>query len=153
MPRVSIGPFSIDASDEWSLTTVILAGPVDDNPSNQGMLSTKAVRPFQQNLVATMEQVEPSETPESYVKRQIEGLRQAQVQRQETAPPERVKLKVGEGLLTEQRVISPSGERVRQLQLVSIKNSIAYTLIATHLDGATYDKNKAKFRAMLVSFE
>src|SRR6516225_3727541 len=102
MPRVSIGPFSIDTTDDWSLTTVILAGPVDDNPTNQGMLSTKAVRPFQQNLVATMEQVESSETPESYVKRQIEGLRQAQVQRQETAPPERVKLKVGEGLLTEQ---------------------------------------------------
>jgi hypothetical protein len=151
MPRVPLGPFSIEAPNDWSLTTVILAGPIEENPGAAGMLTTKAVRPFQQNIVVTMEQVEASETAESYVKRQIEGLKKAQVQRRETSAPETVKLKTGSGLLTEQSVSGPGGESVRQLQLVHIKEGVAYTLIATHLDGQPYDRAKARFRAALLS--
>ena len=121
---------------------------------SSGMPTTKAVKPFQQNVIATMEQVGKKETPESYVKRQIEGLRKAGVQRKETAPPETVTLKSGgQGLLTEQSVVGPGGERVRQMQLVSIKGGVAHTLIASHLDGAPFDVAKASFREMLTSFE
>ena len=154
MARVSFGSFSIDAPPRWTLSTVILAGPPDAAPASQGLMTAKAQRNFQQNLVATMEQVTPSESAESYVKKQIEGLRQAGVDRKEVAPPEKVKLVSGlEGLVTEQVVLGPSGERVRQLQLVAIKAGVAHTLIASHLDGAAFKEVRDAFRTMLVSFE
>src|SRR5438105_4806566 len=122
MPRVNLGSFSLEAGEDLSLSTVILAGPLDDTGGGQGLLSTKGVRPFQRNLVATMEEVDAGTTPESYVKRQIDGLRQAGVTRQEMAKPERVKLSSGfEGLVTEQVIIGGTGERVRQMQLVCMK--------------------------------
>lgn len=153
MPRVSFGSFAIDAPEDWTLSTLILSGPVAKDPTSSGMPTTKAVRPFQPNLIATMEQVEPTETPESYVGKQLEGLRRAGVQRRETAPPEKLKLASGhEGLLTEQAVVGPQGERVRQLQLVAIKAGVAHTLICSHLDGPSYDRSKAAFKKMLVSF-
>jgi hypothetical protein len=153
MPRVTFGTFALDAPGDWKLSTLILVGPVDETPAGQGLMSVKGARPFQQNLVATMEQVDAKETPDSYVKKQIEGLRKAGVQRQEAAPPEKVKLKSGgEGLVTEQIVVGPGGERVRQLQLVSIKNQVAHTLIASHLDGVSFAAVRQSFRDMLLSF-
>ena len=121
---------------------------------SKGMLTAKKSKPFNQNLIATMEPVSDSETAESYVKKQTDGLIQAGVQRTETAKPETVKLASGlEGLITERSVVGPGGERVRQLQLVTIKSGVAHTLIASNIDGLTYEKQKAQFRAMLSSFE
>jgi hypothetical protein len=152
MPRVTFGTFSIEAGDDWTLSTVILAGPIDEPPT-QGLVSTKAVRPFQQNIVATMEQVEPSMTLENYVKRQIAGLKEAGVQRQDAGKPERLKLASGkDGLVTEQIIIGGSGERVRQMQLVCIRDGVAYTVIASHLDGASFEGARTSFRSMLLSF-
>src|SRR5262245_25571859 len=100
--RVALGSFSLEATTDWTLSTVILAGPVDE-AGGAGMPTTKVVRPFQRNLVATMEQVEPTMTLENYLKRQIDGLRQAGVERTEAAKPERLKLAEGrDGLLSEQ---------------------------------------------------
>ncbi len=45
------------------------------------------------------------------------------------------------------------GERVRQMQLVVIKNGVAHTTIATHLDGISFENVREEFRAMLLSFE
>lgn len=154
MPRINFGSFSLDAPSSWSLTTIILQGPAVEDDMSKGMLTAKKSKPFNQNLIATMEPVSDSETAESYVKRQTEGLIQAGVQRTETAKPETVKLSSGlEGLITERSVIGPGGERVRQLQLVTIKNGVAHTLIASNIDGLTYDKHKAQFKEMLSSFE
>lgn len=154
MARVTLGSFSLEASSEWTLSTVILAGPVDDVGAGQGMPTTKVVRPFQRNLVATMEQVGPSVTVEGYVNRQIEGLKQAGVSRQEGAPPEKVKLGRGDvGLLTEQIILGQSGERVRQMQLACIKEGVAHTIIASHLDGAAFEGARKSFREMLLSFQ
>ncbi|MCK6552896.1 DUF1795 domain-containing protein [Myxococcota bacterium] len=151
--RVTLGSFSLEASQDWTLSTVILAGPMDETAPGAGMPTTKAVRPFQRNLVATMEQVEPSTSLEAYVKRQVDGLRQAGVQRQEAAKPERVKLASGlDGLITEQIILGNSGERVRQMQLVCIKNGLAHTVIASHLDGKSFEAARESFRGMLLSF-
>src|SRR5688500_11647253 len=106
MTRVAFGTFSLEVDPGWSLSSVILAGPVDEAPK-QGLLSTKAVRPFQRNLITTLELVPDSETAESYVARQIKGLKDAGVQRREGAKPEKVPLAGGlEGLLTEQIITS-----------------------------------------------
>lgn len=152
MPRVKFGPFSIEAPRDWTLNSVILAGPVDDQPG-QGMLTTKAVQPFQRNLITTLEQVDPKETLEGYVNKQIEGLKEAGVGRKEAKAPERVKLEGGvDGLITEQIITGAGGERVRQMQLVAIKEGVAYTCIASHLDGASFEKVREEFRQMLTSF-
>jgi hypothetical protein len=151
MARVTFGTFSLEAGPGWSLSSVILAGPVDETPK-QGLLSTKAVRPFQRNLITTLELVPDTETPESYVARQIKGLKEAGVQRQEGAKPEKVKLPGGlEGLLTEQIIVSHEGERVRQMQMVVIIDHVAHTVIASHLDGVPFENARAEFRAMLTS--
>ena len=152
--RVRLGSFSLEATNDWTLSTVILAGPVDDVSSAAAMPTTKAVRPFQRNVVATMEQVESNVSLESYVKRQIDGLRQAGVQRTEVAKPERVKVASGlDGLITEQIILGSTGERVRQMQLVCIKSGVAHTVIASHLDGGTFEAARSSFRSMLLSFE
>src|SRR5687767_9785805 len=125
MSRVQFGTFSLEAGADWTLSTVILAGPVDDEPPAKGIPTTKVVPQFQRNLVATVEQVDGNVTLESYLKRQIDGLRQAGVTRKETQAPKRVKLFNGhEGLLSEQVIQGATGERVRQLQLVCIKDGI-----------------------------
>jgi hypothetical protein len=135
------------------LSTVILAGPVENPPLMKGLLTTKTVRPFQSNLVATIERVEETETVESYMNRQIEGLRQADVVREEVRKPERVLLAGGlEGLITEQVILGATGERVRQMQLISIKNGIAHTLITSQLDGVPFESVRDQFRRMLQSF-
>lgn len=153
MPRVKFGTFSIEAPNNWTLNSVILAGPVDDAPG-AGMLTTKAVQPFQRNLITTLEQVGPKETVETYVKRQIDGLKEAGVPRQEGKKPEKLTLPGGQvGLLTEQIIQGAGGERVRQMQLVVIKNSVAHTTIASHLDGASFERARDEFRTMLLSFE
>ncbi len=152
MPQVRFGTFSMEAPDSWTLSSVILAGP-PEAPPVQGMLTTKAVRPFQRNLIVTMEQVGPNETAESYVQRQLSGLKEAGVIRQEAAPPEKVALSSGpEAVLTEQIIVAHGGERVRQMQVVFVKDSIAHTAIASHLDGASFERVRAEFRSMLLSF-
>lgn len=152
MPHISLGPISLDVPAGWSLTTLILAGPVDEQ-SGAGARERFPSRPFQQNLVAAMERVEDIETAESYVLRQIDGLRKAQVPRWEKAEPKQVSLPDGAtGLLTEQVVIGPGNERVRQMQLVTIKQHVAYTLIATHKDGESFEEAREDFKRMLLSF-
>jgi hypothetical protein len=154
MPRVILGPFSLEVPPDWTLSTVIFAGPLDDNqlpPTRR--FGEKSARPFQRNLVATMEQVGAGETPDAYLKRQVEALRKAGVERQEAGARELIKLPNGyEGLLTEQVIAGGTGEYVRQMQLVSIKDSVAYTIIASHLDGEAYESVREEFRNMLFSF-
>lgn len=153
MPRMTIGPLSLEVLGTWTLSTVILAGPIGEQSPEVGMLGGRAVRPFQPNLVATMEQVTQDVTRENYVRRQIEGLRQAGVGRQEAQEPEGVQLAGGaDGLLTEHVIMGPGGERVRQMQLVTIKEGVAYTIITSHLDGAPFDAAREEFRTMLLSF-
>lgn len=161
MPRVTVGPFSMEVSADWTLTTVILAGPVWPRSSSGKVRGSAQPKPFQSNIVATIEQVDADKTAERYVQRQIDGLKKANVPRWETNPPQIVMLPNGlEGLITEQQVEGPSGDIVRQLQLVTIKRestknegpAYAYTLIATHLEGQAFEEMQDEFRAMLTSF-
>lgn len=153
MESVQIGHFTVDIAKDWELTTVILAGPIDESPGHP-MLSGSEARSFRQNIVATVEQVSEKETPQSYLKRQVEGLERAGVGRREVSSPEPVKLKTGlAGILSEQDVVLPSGEWVRQMQVISIQSGRAYTLIASHLYGELYDKARSNFREMLLSLE
>ncbi len=150
MTVVSFGTYTLDAPDSWTLQSVVLAGPVDEAPT-KGMLTTKAVKPFQRNLVTTFERVDAKETLQSYLQKQAEGLRQAGVTRQEARPPETVAVNGHQGVLTEQ-VVSYGGERVHQLQLLVFKDGIAHLLIASHLDGPPFEAARNEFRSMLLSF-
>jgi hypothetical protein len=152
MPNISLGPFSLDVPVDWSLRTLILAGPVDKKLATVGTERFSS-RPFQRNIVVTIERVEGAETVESYVQHQIDGLRRARIQRWEKANPEQVSLPNGlSGLLTEQVIVGPENDRVRQMQLVIIKNRLAYTLVASHLEGDLFEESRQDFRKMLLSF-
>lgn len=152
MPQIPLGSFSLDVPVGWALTTLILTGPVDEESGTDGPERFPS-KPFQQNLVATIEQVERSENAKSYVQRQIDGLSKAGVSRSEKAAPEEVSLPGGVfGLLTEQLIVGLGGERVRQLQLVTIKNRVAYTLIASHQDGEPFEESRQDLKKMLLSF-
>jgi len=154
MPQINVGPISVDLQSGWTLSTVIFAGPQDDQQPDPSLLTPNPVRPFQRNLVVTCEAVPASVTADSYVKRQSDGLRKVGVAHGYARPPERVDLSGDrEGVITEAVVVGPSGERVRQMQLVCVADGIAYTLITSHLDGAPFENNRAEFRAVLLSFK
>ena len=153
MPQIRVGPISVNLRSDWTLSTIILVGPQDDQQPDPRLLTPNVVSPFQRNLVVTCEQVSDAMTADIYVKRQIEGLRKAGVPRGDVRAPERVDLSDGgEGLITEQVIVGGTGERVRQMQLVCIKGGTAYTLITSHLDGAPFERTRDEFRAILLSF-
>lgn len=153
MPRVTLGPFSIETSEDWTLSSVILAGPPPPEQRSRGALAGHAGRAFRANLVATMERVEADDTPSAYLERQAEGLRQAGVAVRRDADPGVVTL-AGElrGLQIEQVIAGPQGERVRQLTLMAKKGDVMFTLIWSNLDGQPFDDSRAEFEAMLRSF-
>jgi hypothetical protein len=149
MTRISLGPIGLDVPPDWSLSSLILAGP---RPT-ESPAAAQASRPFQRNLIITLEKVEPEETPEAYFDRQEAGLRAANVESGIIVGPDEVELSGGNwGTLTERIVVSPDGERVRQLQLVTIKNGVAYTLIASHVDGRPFEEVREEFKGILTSF-
>jgi hypothetical protein len=155
MARVNLGPFSLEFPDGWTLSTLILAGPPDEVA--QGQPSPQAIKPFQRNLVVTIEQLTERVSPENYIRRQLDGLRQAGVFRETTRGPEKVSLAGGtSGTIMEQVVASPSGEMVRQMQLVVMadqdQGSLAYVLITSHLEGEPFEKVRDEFTKILTSF-
>lgn len=153
MPRISIGPFSLDVRENWTLSNVILAGPPEEKTPDHDELAGGDSRPFQRNLIATMERVKAEETPETYVeRRQLGGLWKAGVE-QHLGEEKSVTLVGGlKGSMNEWVIVNPDGERVRQMQLVCIKGDIAYTLIASHLDGERFKAARQEFEEMLLSF-
>jgi hypothetical protein len=155
MPRKAFDDFSLELPDTWTLQTMILAGPKEESPEDAAFPTAQAPPGFRENLVLTRELVGPDETPESYVRRQLfELVVKAGMSRREGASPEPVRLASGlDGLLTEQVVHSPTGERVRQMQLVCIKNGVAITAIISQLDGPPFQRARASFRTMLLSLE
>ena len=142
---VGFGPFSFDVPDHWTLSSVILSGPVE--APDQG------APPFQRNLITAMEAVSADETAESFVQKYVAALASADVT-QQVPTPEEVSLADGElrGLITEHVVTGPHGEKVRQMQLVFIKEGIAFTAIASHLDGPPFENAREEFRSMLLSY-
>lgn len=143
MPRAKFGTFSIEAPGDWSLQTIILAGPPESPDASRG---------FQQNLITTLEFV-GDETADAYLKRQSAALDQVQMYRTVVGMPEAVQLAGGqEGLMIEQVIRGQTGDLVRQLQLVVVKEGVAHTLIASHLDGAPFEAAREGFRRVLLSF-
>jgi hypothetical protein len=154
MPLVQIGAFSVEVPPDWTLSTVIIVAPSDEAATDLDELRGPTTTPFQRNFIATMEQVGAAETPENYVRRQLEGLRKAGVERRQVGPLRTVELPVGalHGLLMEQVITGPTGEWVHQMQLVCIKQGVAHTLIVSHLEGEPFDRARDEFEKMLLSF-
>jgi hypothetical protein len=152
MPRVTLGPVSLEAPDDWTLSTVILAGPLDKNGLQEGERSSGK---FQRNFVVTTEQVPADTDLEDYVRRQEEGLVEAGVETTLIGEPEDVSLAGGRawGRLDERVIVGSDGQLVRQMQLVTLKSGIAFTMIASHLDGPPFERVRREFRDLLLSFQ
>jgi hypothetical protein len=153
MPRVRLGPMSLDVPEDWTLSSVILAGP-RDSEAGVPAADDRSPRPFQRNVIISLEQVSSDETPDVYFERQEKGLGEAGVESGLIGDPEEVELGGGAWcLLSERVIVSSEGERVRQMQLITIKDKVAFTVIASHLDGIPFEAVREEFRKILESFE
>lgn len=146
MPKVSFGTFSMEAPADWTLGQIVFVGPI-------GVAAEGAAHLFQRNLTVTLESVSPEETAASFVRRTNEARLATGLFLQPLGEPEAVTLANGlHGVLTE-HAAGQGAERVHHFQLVFIKNGIAHTAIATHMDGKPFELAREEFRRMLLSFE
>ena len=149
MPKASFGTFSLEAPAGWTLSSVILMGPVENPPGGSG--TADLPKPARRNLIVTMERVGESDTAEGYLRRRLGGEEGGAGPR--LSGVESLSLAGGrEAKLVEQVVLSPDGDRVRQLQMVFIKDGIAHTATASHADGVAFEGVRAEFRQLLLSF-
>jgi hypothetical protein len=164
--RFNFGPVSLDVPGDFSLSTIVLAGPPVETKGPDLPAEAGSARPFQSNVIITFEIVSASEKPETYRDRQKEGLRNAGVdvvfiKNDRKDEYEEVSIKGAKddyGILGLQVIQSPAGDRVRQMQLIAIKEStnkqpVAITIIASHLDGQPFSEVKTKFREIMLSLE
>jgi hypothetical protein len=152
MNRLAFPGMSLEIPSGWRLTTMILTGPEQEPDADPQMLTANPSQPFQSNIIMTAEPVGDEETAESYIRKQQEGLLRAALTRRDAAPPEKVTLSDGhDGLLTEQVLMVPEGGWVRQLQLMTLKDGVAYTVIASQLEGEPFRRMREAFRNILLS--
>lgn len=141
---MNFGSFRMEAPPDWTLSSIALVGPLGDSAPNA----------FQRNLFVNMERVGPGDTPETHLEHQIAALAAAGIERAEVSPPESLSLADGRpAVLYEQILMGQGGERVRQMQLIFVKDGIAHTAIASELDGSSFDSVRDELRTMLLSFE
>jgi len=143
--------FSIDMPDGWTLSTLIFAGPVDEK-TDDALVGIGSAKPFQKNLVITLEAIAADVTLEDYLKRQRDGLIKAEVDWQPDQEPETVQLADGSvAILSEHTMMGQGGALIRQIQLMRFKSGVAYTFIASDLEGYPFDLARDDFRKILLS--
>ncbi len=143
--EVGFGPFSFRVPEDWTLTSVVLSGPVEvAGDTDAGV--------YQQTLMTTAEAVAPDETATRFVERQNAALA-ATGGLQTVGPDESVSLGASlTGVLSERIVAGLGGGNVRQMQLVYIKDGVAVTAIASQIDGPAFEAARRQFRSILLSF-
>lgn len=143
MSSLTVGDFVLPLPSDWHIASLILVGPVDSAPGAPN---------FQQNVVVVSEPVEASETAETYVQKQTAKLKEQKALSQ--SPGALEKITTGNGrsaVMFEHVVLGPNGERVRQLQVVSIDKGRMHALIASHLDGPRFAAQRPALRQMLAA--
>ena len=141
--EVAVGGFSLPLPSEWQIASIILVGPAENEGGQQA---------FQQNIVVVSEPVEEEETAESYVQKQTAKLKEQKALFASPGQLEKVTLGGGRpGVLFEHVVLGPGGERVRQMQVVSLHQKRMHALIASHLDGPRFAAQRQNLRQMLTS--
>ncbi len=144
--QIDLGSFAVTAPSQWQIASLILVGPADSakGPGVQGN--------FQQNLVVVSEAIDKTETLQSYVQKQTAKLQQQGALHRPPGPMEKVNLGDGrEAVLFEHVVLGPSSEKVRQMQLMTLRSGMLHALIASHLDGLPFEAQRESFRTMLKS--
>jgi hypothetical protein len=141
-----IGSFSLPTPMDWQIASIILVGPPD------AAADAAAGQAFQQNIVVVSEPVTPEETAESYVQKQTAKLKEQKALY--AAPGQLEKVALGGGrtaVLFEHVVLGPNGERVRQMQVVSLHDNRMHALIASHLDGPRFAAHRAALKQILTA--
>lgn len=144
MSRLQLGTFSLDLPSGFTLSTVILMGPDGGNGGDGG---------YSANVVASLEQVPAGASAQDFLEAQRHGLQQAGVPKSSMEAPESVTLEDGHpALLSEQVLPSPQGDRIRQMQLTVVRDEVAHVVVASHLDGGSFERHREAFRKVLLSF-
>jgi hypothetical protein len=148
--QIDLGSFAVTAPPKWQIASLILVGPPDSPKGPGGPAGMQGN--FQQNLVVVSELIEKTETLQSYVQKQTSKLQQQGALHRPPGPMEKVNLGEGrEAVLFEHVVLGPSGEKVRQMQLMTLRSGMLHALIASHLDGLPFEAQRESFRSMLKS--
>lgn len=142
---IAVGRFALDPPPGWQVASLILLGPPDAGAAG-------AAGPFQQNVVVVCEKLGEEETLEGYVARQTQKLKEQGAMSLPPGPMEKVPMG-GErrAVMFEHVVLGPQGEKVRQMQLVTLKDKNLHALIASHLDGLPFEAARETFSALLRS--
>ena len=144
---MTVGNFNLPTPEGWHMASLILVGPPD--AANQN--APGQAGGFQQNLVVVSEMVDAEETTEAYVKKQTQKLKEQNALHRPPGPLEPVTLAGGRAaVLFEHVVLGPGGEKVRQMQLISVNSGSVYALIASHMDGLPFEAQREAFRAILL---
>lgn len=139
---LTVGGFSLPLPGDWQIASIILVGPTE---AQQG-----AQPEFQQNIVVVSEEVGEDETAEGYVQKQTAKLKEQKALFASPGQLEKIKLPGGrDAVLFEHVVLGPGGERVRQMQVVSVHGARMHALIASHLDGPRFAAHRAGLKAIL----
>ena len=147
--HIDLGSFSIRAPAKWQIASLILVGPPD---SAKAPASPGAAGNFQMNLVVVSEAIDNTETLQGYIQKQTAKLQQQGALHMKPGPMEKVNLGEGrEAVIFEHVVLGPSGEKVRQMQLMTLRGGMLHALIASHLDGLAFEMQSESFRTMLKS--
>ena len=142
--ELSVGGFSLPLPGDWQIASLILVGPSEAQEGGQPE--------FQQNIVVVSEGVPNEETAEAYVKKQTDKLKEQKALFASPGQLEKIKLPGGkDAVLFEHVVLGPGGERVRQMQVVSVSNGRMHALIASHLDGPRFAAHRGGLRAILTA--
>jgi hypothetical protein len=140
--QLTVGGFSLPTPADWQIASIILVGPPDT--------AAPGTPAFQQNIVVVSEPVAADETVESYVQKQTAKLKEQKALHASPGQLEKVSLPGGRAAaMFEHVVLGPNGEKVRQLQLVSIHEGRMHALIASHLDGPRFAAQRPALRQIL----
>ena len=142
---LSVGRFSLTPPGGWQVASLILLGPPDSGaPGSAGA--------FQQNLVVVCEKLDENETLDGYVARQTQKLKEQGAMFRPPGPMEKVPFPGGrQAVLFEHVVLGPQGEKVRQMQMVTLKEGTLHALIVSHLDGLPFEAARDDFSGLLRS--
>ncbi|RYF05578.1 MAG: DUF1795 domain-containing protein, partial [Deltaproteobacteria bacterium] len=130
---------------DWQIASIIMVGPPDEAAGQ-----VPGAQNFQQNIVVVSERIPEEETAETYVQKQTAKLKEQKALY--AAPGQLEKISVAgsrPAVLFEHVVLGPNGERVRQMQVVSLHAGRMHALIASHLDGPRFAAHRNNLRKIL----
>ena len=152
MGKTQIGEISFDIDDSWLVGSFTFRGPAEKAiKPTLAMASVKKEEKstFRKNLVVQIQEVEGTITAMQYYEKQMEQITKHRIPYERATEPETILISGTEAVKVEQIATSPTGERIRQIQVYAIKNQRAYIFAVANLEGIPFNKDRATLEQIL----